>query len=349
MKTLFLVTFINCQNTISEEISKEIEKSVERGLDYLARTQNSDGSWNCKIGYKFGTAYDLDNYKGREGRHVGVTSLACMAFMSAGNYPDRGKYSGVVKKGLDFVLSCVREDGYITYDGSRMYSHAFATLFLTHIYGMTNSAGVKNKLKKAVNILVQSQNKEGGWRYQPQPIDADLSVTVSIVQALRAARNVGISVPKVTIDNAMTYVKNCITTNGFQYQNRKVYISNDTRTSYALAACGVVSLNSAGYYLSNANGVIKKSLLISLRRLSRVKEQIWGTLFYFYGHYYACQAMYTAGGSWWKGYYERVFKEILAGQLEDGSWRDIVGKSYATSMALIILQVSNEQFPIFQQ
>ncbi|MBI4244651.1 MAG: terpene cyclase/mutase family protein [Planctomycetes bacterium] len=350
LNTLILLFLSDDPITISDNFTKQIEKSVENGLEYLAKTQNPDGSWTCKIGYKLGTYQDPDNYRvSKEGKHVGVSSLACMAFMSAGHYPDRGKYSTTVKKALEFVLSCVREDGYITFDGSRMYSHAFSTLFLTHVYGMTHDKEVKEKLKMSVNMLVQSQNKEGGWRYQPQPIDADLSVTVSVVQALRAARNVGISVPKQTVDKAMEYIKSCSTPDGFQYQSRNLYAINDDRTSYALTACGIVSYNSAGQYLNNSNGKIQRDIKIALNRLLSMKEQQWGSLFYFYGHYYACQAMYAASGKYWEQYSRQVFKEIIGGQKSDGSWEDIVGKPYATSMALIILQVPNEQFPIFQR
>lgn len=338
------------KSTIDIELIHRIQTATEKGLAYLAKTQNNDGSWTAGIGYKLGTQFDEDNYKKHDGKHVGVTSLACMAFMSAGHYPDRGKYANVVKKGLDFILSCMREDGYITYDGSRMYEHAFAVLFLSHVYSMTNDPEVRNKLKKSINLLVQAQNKEGGWRYQPQPIDADLSVTVSVLQALRSARNVGISVPKITIDNAMKYIENCIAPAGFHYQSPKATFNNDNRTSYSLAACGVVSLNSAGYYLNNSEPVYRRALLSSLNYLkTRIKEQIPERLFYFYGHYYACQAMYMAGGAHWRQYHLYVFPEILDLQRADGSWRDIVGQAYATSMALIILQVPNEQFPIFQR
>ncbi len=70
-----------------------------------------------------------------------------------------------------------------------MYSHAFATLFLAEIYGTTQRKDVKTKLKRAIQLLVSSQNREGGWRYQPIPVDADLSVTVSTLQALRKAQD----------------------------------------------------------------------------------------------------------------------------------------------------------------
>ena len=52
-----------------------------------------------------------------------------------------------------------------------------ATLFLAEIYGMTGDEAVKEKLQKAVKLIQKTQNREGGWRYQPVPYDADISVT----------------------------------------------------------------------------------------------------------------------------------------------------------------------------
>ncbi|MHC4607568.1 MAG: prenyltransferase/squalene oxidase repeat-containing protein, partial [Planctomycetota bacterium] len=155
------------------EFSPQIQGAVRDGLAFLASQQRPNGSWTCRIGYKL-----YENYHGRDGEHVGTTALACMAFVSAGHTPGRGKYGDVVRRGLRYILECVRaEDGYVTANGTRMYSHAFATLFLAEIYGMSPRRDVKTKLKRAVALLVAAQNKEGGWRYSPMPVDADLSVT----------------------------------------------------------------------------------------------------------------------------------------------------------------------------
>jgi hypothetical protein len=170
---------------VSDLVTRDVKTAIAQGLEWLAARQNSNGSWNCKIGYKL-----FEDYHGEDGQDVGVTSLCGMAYLGAGHLPNRGKYGKVVARALDFVLSCVREeDGYITANGSRMYSHAFATMFLAEAHGTTPRSDLRVKLKRSVNLIVGSQNREGGWRYQPIPVDADLSVTVSTLQALRAARN----------------------------------------------------------------------------------------------------------------------------------------------------------------
>ncbi len=323
----------------NRDFTQRCREAADRGLAWLATKQNANGSWNCKIGYKL-----YEDYHGEDGEDVGVTALACMAFVGAGYTPDRGRYGKVVTRGLSFILSCVREeDGYITANGSRMYTHAFAAMFLAEIYGMSKRPDVKEKLRRSVDLLVAAQNKEGGWRYQPIPVDADLSVTVSVVQGLRAARNVGIAVPYETIERAMRYIRGCATNYGFNYQKSDDYTFNDTRVTFPLTACGIVALYSAGVYNS-------REIQGGLRYLQDNRQRMhWGKYHYFYGHYYASQAMYVAGKAYWEGYYPRLRDDILVNQKAEGCWEDDVGRTYATAMACILLQMPCEMLPLFQK
>ena len=70
---------------------------------------------------------------------------------------------------------------------------------------------------------------------------------------------------------------------------------------------------------------------------------------YFYGHYYAVQAMWTAGGTYWSEWYPAIRDELISRQGQDGSWSDQICSHYATAMALIILQIPNNYLPIFQR
>ena len=51
----------------------------------------------------------------------------------------------------------------------------------------TQRPGLRDALERAVALIVSSQNDQGGWRYEPRPADADISVTVMQLVALRAA------------------------------------------------------------------------------------------------------------------------------------------------------------------
>ncbi len=323
-------------------VTEESKLAVERGLAWLAARQNDDGSWSCRVGYKLN-----DNYMGKdEHHHVGVTALAGMAFLAHGNVPGRGRYGVQVAKALDFILEAakVRMDGYITANGTRMYEHAFCTMFLGEVYGMSPRPDVADALRRAVGIIVRSQNPEGGWRYQPFARDADLSITVSTLQGLRAARNVGITVDANCIAKAMEYVKRCgrkSRDGSFAYQDLPTH---QTRFTFALTAAGVTSLFSGGLY----DATEAKRGLEYLRLHTR--DLRMGEYHFYYGHYYAAQALYQGGPRYWNDYFKYLREEILRHQKKgDGSWEDDVGPTYATAMACLILQLPNEYLPIFQR
>ena len=71
---------------------------------------------------------------------------------------------------------------------------------------------------------------------------------------------------------------------------------------------------------------------------------------YFYGHYYAVQAMWHAGGEHWSRWYPAIRDELLHRQSASaGFWPDSICNEYGTAMALIILQMPNNYLPILQK
>src|SRR5690606_6767441 len=142
------------------------------------------------------------------------------------------------------------------------------------------------------------QNDEGGWRYQPDSVEADISVTVCQVMALRAARNCGIAVPKETIDRAVDYVERCQNPDGgFMYQ-----LIRRGESAFPRSAAGVVALQSAGVYEGRA---VEKGIAYLARHLPRPGVFHY-QVNYYYGHYYAAQAMWQAGGATWERWYSAI-------------------------------------------
>ena len=313
-----------------EEMNPELDSSVRRGLVALSNLQNSDGSFG----------------RGRYGRHVGITSICALAFMADGHLPDRGRYGEVVRRALDFVLDGATETGLLAAETSHgpMYGHGFATLFLGEIYGMNPSDDrVRDALGRAVRLIVDSQNDEGGWRYNPVPIDADVSVTICEIMALRSARNAGIKVPRETIDKAVEYVRKCQNPDGgFRY------MSQPGGSAWPRTAAGVASLFYAGIYEDDA---IEKGLDYLVKTAFPGRGMVGsGSAHYFYGQYYSVQAMYLAGGEWWSEWWPSIRSELLNKQSAGGGWMDHqIGDAYATSMALIVLQMPKRYLPIFQK
>jgi hypothetical protein len=267
-----------------------------------------------------------------------------MAFMAGGSTPGRGPYGDEVDLCLKYILDNAQDSGYINAPGSGshgpMYGHGFATLFLAECYGMSRRNDLREKLSRAVHLIVITQNSDGGWRYQPVRREADLSVTICQVMALRAARNAGLHVPPAVIDKTIEYVKKSQNADG-----GFMYMISGGQSAFPRSAAGVVALYSAGIY---DGPEVEKGLAYMMDYLPH------GGGFnreshYFYGHYYAVQAMWIKGGKHWREWFPAVRDELIARQRADGSWVDSICQEYGTAMACIILQIPNNYLPIFQR
>jgi hypothetical protein len=71
--------------------------------------------------------------------------------------------------------------------------------------------------------------------------------------------------------------------------------------------------------------------------------------YYFYGQYYATQAMWQAGAERWNRWYPAVRDDLIGRQHSDGSWLTPEGNECATAMACVVLQMPNNYLPIFQR
>jgi hypothetical protein len=326
-------------------ITPRAEAAIQKGLAYLNSVRHRDGS--------LGTG----GYRG----NVAVTSLAGMAWMCGGHQPGRGVYGKAVTDAIRFVLSKENVEGgapgFLNNPRASphgpMYGHGFATLFLGEVVGMVHNKALREevgtKLRRAVQLILRAQRKndEGAWRYTPDSRDADLSVAVCQIMALRSARNAGIFIPKKAVDACTAYVKACQDLPGGWFRYMKAGGGGGGSQGFARTAAGVCALYSAGIYKG-------REIEAGLKFLAANRGVGGGRfgrpdLHYFYGHYYAVQAMYTAGGDYWKEWFPAIRDELLDRQEADGSWKDLICTHYGTAMACIILQVPNNYLPILQK
>ncbi len=314
-----------------DEITDAQQAAVRKGLEWLAqRKKQGDGNYGTGIaGYS---------------NHAGITALAGLAFMQAGNLPGRGKYGKEVQHCLDFVVQSCQESGLIASDASQgpMYGHGFATLFLAEVYGMTGDEAVKEKLQKAVRLIEKVQNSEGGWRYQPAPFDADLSVTICQVMALRAARDAGVKVEKDVIDKAIKYVRRCQNQDGgFSYMANQG--GGMGGSAFPRSAAGVCALYYAGVFEGHE---LEKGLEYIKRFTPGTNGGHLNEGHFYYGYYYGTQAMFLAGKEYWATFYPAIREDLIRKQ-EGDHWSGDFSDDYATSMALIILQMPNRYLPVY--
>ena len=214
--------------------------------------------------------------------------------------PAAGNMPTTCTKCLEFILASCQESGLIAADQSHgpMYGHGFATLFLGEVYGMTGDEQVKEKLQRAVRLIEQTQNPEGGWRYQPVPLDADISVTICQIMGLAPPATPASRWKKArsTTRSSTSAVARTPTADSATWptkaaaEDRALRDRRRASRRFITPACSRATTSSAACaYL--------KQFIPGKGKPADVEGH------YFYGHYYAVQAMFLAGGDYWASWY----------------------------------------------
>jgi Prenyltransferase and squalene oxidase repeat len=324
------------KEVLPKHVTPETLRAVVKGLDFLAAQQSEDGSW---IGDPGGQAYP-----------VAMTGLAGTAFLAHGNSPTRGKYAKNVQGAVEFLVRCGTPTGLITGpsqdSGMPMHGHGFALMFLACAYGMTHKEALRRQvqvvIRKAVTLTSQGQSDAGGWTYTPGSGDEG-SVTVTQVQALRAAHNAGFLVPRGVIEEAVKYLEKCRTAEG----GIRYSLISGSASRLPISAAAVATLYNAGQFDSTIATDCLKYVWDKFRSSEGFDK---GDGHAFYAHLYAAQGFYMAGDVYWDAYFPATRDQLLAMQTPQGSWQgDGVGEVYGTSVATIILQLPYKYLPIFQR
>lgn len=311
-------------------VDPDTEAVIHGALNYLANEQGINGAWT--------QAPDSKAYP------VAMTGYALMAFLSAGNLPGEGEYGRNVTSGMQYLLNQIQPDGLFrdVDQGRYMYSHGIATVALCELYGETHSDLLRQRLEQIVNEIVNAQSPVGGWRYKPGAQDADISVTVAQVAALRAAKNAGLAVPQLAIDRADDFVDRCYNQKdgGFGYQP-------GGPSGFARTAAAVYSLQVCGKY--DDPGIATGSAYLLAH--NDEAEPWWP-----YGCYYAAPAEYMIGGDTWRQWYEQTKATLMASVTRQGDtayWdakrTPQLGPVYDTAVFTTVLAMPLHYLPLYQR
>lgn len=343
--------------TTRQEITPHMRRVVDRALAYLASRANADGS--------FGDA----------NAQIAITALTTLSFMASGSTANRGPYQKEVSRAVKFLMNHVSTDpnhrGYIVMHedpDSRMHGHGFATLALAEALGTYGNGNpekfkaLKNAVVQAVRLIERTQSDAGGWYYHPaNDGNHEGSITICMLQALRAAHNAGLFVKKRVIDKAVKYIEESAQKRNGKLTGAFKYSLVDNQTSFALTAAAVSTLHMCGQYDSNL-------VRLGLSHMDReLDDHLTQGDFYYYGVLYASQAYFQVAGRPWRKNFPRIRNSILKNAIQPGE-RDEdyashigafkphipsqeldYGVVYATAMATLTLQIPYRFLPVFQK
>lgn len=337
--------------------------ALERGLAWLdeAQAKAGDGSLPA-LGARSASAGTGPNAQVAGFAPVAVTALGALAWMAGGSSPERGPHGRACAAAVDWLVARAELDarseryGYVARAGdalSRMHGHGLATLALAQAWAMSPStergARVRAALQAAVRCIEASQGVEGGWDYEPRKgLSHENSITITAVQALRAAKEAGVEVDRAVIARAEDYVRRTQKEDGsFRYA------LGDPTSSVALTAAAVATLNATGTYTGRP---LEEAWDFLARRLA-LREQAGAAL---EGDLVVCphyERLYLAQALWqradtqeYEGWWRRERPRVLTAQRADGAWSDErFGDAYATAMSCLVLALPEGLLPVFQR
>ena len=317
--------------SIAPPAAAEIERATERGLRWLVRAQEPDGSWGS------------GPFRGS----AAVTAQVVMGGIAAGSTPASGRHAEAIARGVEYLVSCAGADGLIAGNEQAahgpMYAHAFATTALAEAYGeVDDDRRLSGILAGARGLIDRTQNDEGGWRYQPQRRDADLSVTAAMLVALRALRDSGFEVSEATVTRAGDFLSRLQNEDGgFRYLDA-AGPSGSPRTAAALFALLVAGRSgdeiSRGFVWLEGHPITPGA----------------GDGYALYGLSYEAAARWRWQGRHavrrddWEAWHDAVAARLIEMQREDGSWADPSCPEYGTAAAISILSMADGLVPLFQ-
>jgi hypothetical protein len=227
MRTFFIflgtLAWLNLEHAPAraQGIPDEYKRAIEKSLTWLAKQQNKDGSWS-----------NLQNQS-----DVTCTAVAGLAFLMEGSSAAKGKYAENIRQAVEWMVqNCQRgaDDGLLGANARQdrsgyMAGQGYAVLFLASALAREEKSEAKSfearlararqqemagVLKRAVGFIAKAQVKNGGWGLTAEDGLDNVGSTLPQIQALRAAQQAGIDVPKETMQNAYAYLDKMTTPNG---------------------------------------------------------------------------------------------------------------------------------------
>ncbi len=319
------------------------EDAVSRGLEWLARQQNSDGSWS------------LDGRFSNAGNHsdTAATAMALLPFLGAGQTHQQGQYRQTVQRGLDWLLANQvrstdpRTNGSIIGRGiGRMYAHGQATIALCEAYAMTQDARIRDPAQAAIDYIVRAQHSAGGWRYHfGEP--GDTSVMGWQLMALRSGQMAYLNVPSETFEKASRFLDSVqVDSQGSLYSYMPGRGASHVMTAEALLC------RQYGGWAADHPALVRGSQFLLSSHLPNVQR----TDIYYW--YYGTQVMHHMGGSTWNRWNNTLRDILVQTQIkqgsEAGSWTPVGtfagqgGRLYQTALSLCTLEVYYRHLPLYR-
>ena len=315
----------------------ETEAAVEAALRFLADSQSPDGSWDPRASGAGQERAPLGMNRGGAGARAttGITGLALLTLMGAGNTHHQGDYAENVYRGLAYLIRTQKPSGSLAGNASvyaATYSHGMAALAMCEAAALTKDQSAVTSARRAINHTTRTQHPTtGGWRYT-EGDPGDLSQLGWQAMVLDAGYRAGVEIEPRSVAGVQRFLRSVRMGNrGGLASYRPGEAPSRTMTAEALATRLLIGQQVPPEEIAEA----ERYLLQQPPGVGRDNYYYW---------YYATLALHQLQDDAWDQWNEALKRRLLATQQSSGGWAadslwgGYGGTVYTTSMAALCLE-----------
>lgn len=346
----------------------QIKQSMERGLQWLIKNQNKDGSWGSANKTK-----DLNIFAPVPGAHhgfkAGVTAMSIEALIETGAANDSATARQALERGEEWLLKNVqqvrRADTTAIYN---VWAHAYAIQALVDMHKRTTDPERQKQIKEVIDTQIDRlrryESVDGGWGYYDFSVGAQKPAavttsftTATVLFALRELPKIGIEAPSNLVQRAIATVnRQRKPDHTYLYSGDHKYrpmweinrpagsLGRSQACNIALRAWGDKTITD-DVVAECLDRLVERYEWLSIGRKRPVPHESWFLIagyFFYYGHYYAALCAEELPRDRATPYRRDLARIIVPLQEKDGSWWDYPLYNYhqpwGTSFALMTLQ-----------
>lgn len=312
------------------------EAAVTAALRFLSDAQARDGSWDPRASGAGQERMPLGEVRSGAGTKctTGLTGLALLAMMGAGQTHQRGDYAENVYRGLAYVIQQQQPDGSLSGQATiyaASYCHSMAALAICEAAVMTQDPSAVECARRAIAHTERMQHPvTGGWRYT-RGDPGDLSQLGWQAMVLDGGQRAGITIGPQSLPGVARFLRSVRAGRGGLACYRPGEATSRTMTAEALATRLLIGERVPAEEIAEAERYLLESLPGT------------GTDNYYYW-YYATIALHQLQDEAWHTWNEALKTRLIATQRPDGSWPSSTmwggygGTIYTTSMAALCLE-----------
>lgn len=305
--------------------SQATEGAVNSALQWLARHQDSDGSWSPRGFHRHCESEGSEDPCAGAGfpeYRIGVTALATLAFLGAGaDHTNENPWRDTVASAIRWLRLQQQTDGCFgpaPGDGKRdLYNHGLATFAIVEAAHLSGDPELLEPARASLDFIASSQQPSGGWDYTPaRTLRNDLSVTGWQLMAIEAGREMKLLPHPPTIAGAKRFVRRAVSRRGAAtYSNRG---SGAGRQGVSIAAVGLLCRLYLDWSPRSAESSRAANLILASLPDPDLRAD-WDSSFQsMYYWYSATLALFHIGGENWQKWNRALQEVVLPLQVSEG-------------------------------